>query len=70
MKLDRFDWANEYKNFRWNEVIFSDECSVWLSSKIGKVWSKKGNECRYFKPTHTPKVHVWAAIWRKGVVGY
>ena len=32
-----FELGNKYKNSRWNQVIFSDECSEWLSTKIGKV---------------------------------
>ncbi len=64
------DWVKEYKNLRWNKGVFSDECRVWLSTKLGQVWAERGTNGRYFKPSHSPKVHIWAGIWRKGVVGF
>ena len=27
-KLDRLDWGIKHKKFKWNQVVFSDECSV------------------------------------------
>jgi hypothetical protein len=68
--LGRLDQVNEYKNLRWNEEVFSDECSVWLSTKSGQAWAERETNGRYFEPLHSPKVHIWAAIWRKGVVGF
>ncbi len=51
-------------------MVFSDECSVWLSTKSGQVWAERGTNGRYFKPSHSPKVHIWVPKWRKGVVGF
>ncbi len=68
--LGRLDRVNEYKNLRWNEGLFSDECSVWFSTKSGQVWAERGTNGRYFEPSHYPKVHIWAGIWCKCVVRF
>ena len=40
----RFDWALEYRNLDFSNVIFADECSIWMRERNGKMWIKKGQE--------------------------
>ena len=51
----------------FNDAMFSDECTIKMESH-GKITFRKWYEPKKFKPKpkHPYKLHVWAAISRKG----
>ena len=68
-KEKRLNWCNvqiaNKENF--DDVIFTDECSVQLDVHRRKCYRKK-KQPRKLKPRpkHPPKVHVWGGISKKG----
>ena len=54
-------------NDQFDNVIFTDECSVQLD-RHGRVCFRKENEPRKMKPRpkHPLKVHIWGGISKKG----
>ena len=66
-KTKRLNWAKENITENFEDVIWSDETSVWLERHKKRSYRKKG-EAKGMKPRakHPVKVHVWAGISRKG----
>ena len=64
-KKKRLDWCSERlaENDQFDNVIFTDECSVQLDSH-GRLCFRKVNEPRM--PKHPIKVHIWGGISKKG----
>ena len=68
-KQNRLAWCqeriDEKDNFK--DVIWSDECSVQLDHH-GRLCFRKVKQPRKLKPRpkHPPKVHIWAAISKRG----
>ena len=65
---NRVKWArkNKYPKRLWNQTIFADEMSVWLSRGKIKMWTKS-NKIRVVPTTkHVPKINVWAAFSSMG----
>ena len=61
MKDARFDWAQIHKDFDFNQVIFTDECTIYLDFSNHTGWFPKG----FFpveKLAYPQKVNIWAAI--------
>ena len=60
------EWCKERIESRdtdFDNVIFSDECTVQLESHRRITFYKKGQPIRYkMKAKHPPKVNVWAGI--------
>ena len=53
------------KNDRFDDVIFSDECSIQLHQN--KLCSYRPKDfCAVVLPKHPLKIHVWAAISKRG----
>lgn len=54
-------------NEQFDDVIFTDESSIWLE-RHGKICFRKIGEPGKMKPTmkHPTKVHVWAGISKRG----
>ena len=53
----------------FDDVVFSDECTVQLESHRKITFYKKGQPIRYkMKAKHPPKVNVWAGISSRGAV--
>jgi len=67
-KMNRVDWALKHKNYDFSNVVFADECSIWMHSWQGKMWLKKGSR-HYIGTKAYPKVHVWGSIGFEGEVG-
>lgn len=69
-KTKRVDWANRNLLENFDNVIWSDETSVWLEKHKHRNYHKKG-ESKKPKPRakYPVKVHVWAGISRKGATG-
>ena len=68
-KQKRLDWCNLMlsTNETFDNVIFSDECSVKLDNH-GRLCFRLRGEPRTLKPKpkHPVKVHVWAGISKQG----
>ena len=68
-KEKRLNWANEQiaNSEQFQDVIFSDECSVEIDSHSKICFRKKG-QLRKFKPRpkHPLKVHIWGGISKRG----
>ena len=66
----RVVWCNErmeMSDMDFDDVVFSDECTVQLESHRRVTFYKKGQPVRYkMKAKHSPKVNVWAGIPSRG----
>ena len=62
----RVVWCNERmetNDMDFDDVVFSDECTVQSESHRRVTFYKKGQPVRYkVKAKHPPKVNVWAGI--------
>ena len=65
----RLDWALQYKNYDFSNVVFADECSIWMREWSGMMWIKKGSQSFVGVQAHPQKVHVWGALGKDGVLG-
>lgn len=55
------------ENEQFNNVIFTDECSVLLENHSKLSFHRKWEQPKLKgKPKHPVKVHVWAGISKKG----
>ncbi|XP_064633633.1 uncharacterized protein LOC135491590 [Lineus longissimus] len=67
-KIKRMEYAlkclAEQETFE--DMIFSDKSSVWLERHRKKAYSKFGKSALKPRGKHPVKVHVWAAISRRG----
>ncbi|KAI6661979.1 hypothetical protein LOD99_9649 [Oopsacas minuta] len=61
----RVDWAKEHRNIHWHQIIFTDECSIWLNQGRIRMWTR-GERPTLNIPRHTPKVHIWGGISAPG----
>ena len=68
-KAKRLDWCKDrlMENEQFDNVIFTDECSVQLDSH-GRLCFCKEKEVRKIKPKpkHPTKVHIWGGISKRG----
>ena len=66
----RVNWCKEWMetgDMDFDDVIFSDECTVQLEAHRRITFYKKGQPIRYkMKAKHPPKVNVWAGISSRG----
>ena len=59
--------AGPDKDLEFEDVIFTDECTVQLESYRLITFRRPGQVVQYrMKPKHPPKLHVWAGISRRG----
>lgn len=66
-KPKRVQWVTENINDSFNDVIWTDETSVWLEQHSKRSYRRKGvARKRKPKPKYPLKLHVWAGISRKG----
>ena len=66
----RVVWCNERmetSDMDFDDVVFSDECTVQLESHRRVMFYKKSQPVRYkMKAKHPPKVNMWAGISSRG----
>lgn len=67
-KQNRLEWALMNKNMDFSNVVFADECSIWMREWSGKMWLKKGEEHYIGTEAHPKKVHIWGAIGLEGII--
>ncbi|KAI6647757.1 hypothetical protein LOD99_8598 [Oopsacas minuta] len=36
----RVDWAKKHRNIHWHQIIFTDECSIWLNQGRIRMWTR------------------------------
>ncbi len=66
-KQKRLQWALHHRNDHFDNVIFTDECSVQIETHRTRCYRKKGEKPRNKpRPKHPLKVHVWAGISMRG----
>ena len=68
-KLKRVDFCERLiaKNDKFDDVIFSDECSIQLhQNKLCSYRPKDSSAAVLPKPKNPLKIHVWAAISKRG----
>ena len=69
-QVKRLEWCQKQlaENEVFDNVIFTDECSVQLD-RHGRLCFRKRNQPRKMKPRpkHPTKVHIWGGISKKGV---
>lgn len=69
-KEKRLEWCKrqqESGDLEFDDVVWTDECTVQLESYRRITFRKKSQPVRYrMKPKHPPKIHVWAGISRRG----
>lgn len=70
--LAQINILNEEPDFL-NNIIFSDEAHFHLNGAVNRhnfrYWSTDNPQWYEEKPLHSPRVTVWAAIGRSGIVG-
>ena len=66
-KEKRLEWARRNDGDDFEDCIFSDETTVQIETHRRFCCTKTGLKPRYKpRPKHPTKVHVWAAISKKG----
>ena len=65
-KQRRLNWCLAHQNFDWNNVVFSDESSLWLYPHTVKIWTKDNVIPLFPRPKHSPKFHMWGGISARG----
>ena len=61
------DWAHQYRHDDFENVLWTDECTVQLENHRRFCCRKKGQKPKPKpKPKHPTKVHVWAGISKRG----
>lgn len=58
----RVEWCLAHENFDWDNVIFTDESSVWVYPNNVKLWTKADSAPLYQRPKYSPKFHVWGGV--------
>ena len=67
--MKRLEFAEQYlrDNEQFDDVIFTDECSVRLENHSKITFHRKWQQPRLKgKPKHPFKVHVWGGISKRG----
>jgi len=57
----RIEWANEFLNYNWDNVKFTDEASLWIGF-TGKRWVDLNTDDYNLCVKHPQKVHIWGSI--------
>jgi len=60
----RYVWGLTKMNYNWNNVVFSDETSIWLNFNC-KRWIHKNDDKYHHTVKHPMKLHVWGYISKK-----
>ncbi len=66
-QVSRYNWAVANKDDEFEDVIYTDECSVQLETHKRFCCRKEGQPAKPKpKAKHLVKVHVWAGISKRG----
>jgi hypothetical protein len=61
---DRLAWCEKYKNFNWENVVFTDESTFQLFRDVCKEWARKRPTKMVAK--YSPKFMIWGGISMRG----
>jgi transposase len=61
-KQKRLQYANDYRNYDWCNVLFSDEKTFCLGTAPTRCWQKPGQRVTRAVSRHPSKLHVWGAV--------
>ena len=61
----RLLWAQQHKNYNWDNAIFTDEKTFKLGNSGRKVWRFPGVKNIVLTVKHPLKLHVWGCFSRK-----
>jgi len=64
----RLNWCLDHVNYDWDNVIFTDNSSVWLYPNNISMWTKDNERPLYQRPKHSPKFHVWGGVSLRGAM--
>lgn len=62
----RLAWAHENIDRDFENVIFTDECSIWARSVLTRTWSTSTNRLVQRTVKHGIKVHLWGCFSKQG----
>jgi hypothetical protein len=65
-RMNRLKWANAKKDTNWNQVIFSDETTFFLSHIKRRAWNFPGRKKVVRTLKHLIKVNAWGCFSSKG----
>ena len=69
-KLKRYNWAIKYQNDDFDNVVYSDECTIQMEAHRRFYCRKQGEAAKpKTKSKHPLNVHVWAGISKRGTIG-
>ena len=57
-------WACLYRNFNFDDVIWSDETMIVINDCKNKIWVKKGQEKIVRKVKFPLKIMIWGFIYK------
>jgi transposase len=61
-KQKRLQYANDYRNYDWRNVLFSDEKTFCHGTAPTRCWQKPGQRVTRAVSRHPSKLHVWGAV--------
>ena len=64
----RLEFCKENKEREWENVVFTDEASVYFVSPGKQRWVSPGEAYERTKTKYSKKLHVWGAFSSKGVI--
>jgi transposase len=65
-RKNRLKWAKRQRHTNWDQVIFSDEMTVYLNRMKRRVWNLPGGKKVIRTVKHPVKVNVWGCFSSKG----
>jgi transposase len=65
-KKRRLEWALSMQNKDWDQIIFSDECTIRLGPIKRWRWQLKGSRKVFRTVKHPGKINVWGCFTRHG----
>ena len=65
-KQARLVWAHEHLNFKWANVIFSDEATIRLQQFVSQIWMKEDEPITIRSIKHPLKRNIWGCISKSG----
>ncbi|KAI6648223.1 hypothetical protein LOD99_12032 [Oopsacas minuta] len=63
---NRVEWCKDHVNYCWENVFFTDECSIWLNRGSVGMWTRAKENPILKVQRHTPKLHIWGGISSMG----
>ncbi len=62
----RLAWAKQHRRDKFTNVLFSDECTIFVESDVRFVWKKRGEVMRRPRSGHSAKVNIYGCMAQSG----